>query len=65
LGQALPKDIADKIFNPFFTTKEVGRGIGQGLSMAYTIITKKHKGVLDFVSEVGVGTTFVIKLPRG
>jgi signal transduction histidine kinase len=51
------------VFNLFFTTKDVGRGTGQGLSFAYNAITQKHSGELFFETEVGVGTTFVIRLP--
>ena len=52
-----------RIFEPFFTTKEVGRGTGQGLAISRSIIADKHGGSLSFDSEVGVGTTFFIKLP--
>ena len=62
-GAGIPDDIRDKIFDPFFTTKEVGKGTGQGLALARRIIVDKHGGVLDFVSAVGEGTTFTIKLP--
>ncbi|MGD2087838.1 MAG: two-component regulator propeller domain-containing protein [Candidatus Aminicenantes bacterium] len=53
----------DHIFNPFFTTKEVGKGTGQGLSLAHNVIIEKHKGKLDFTSREGLGTTFYIYLP--
>lgn len=53
----------DQIFVPFFTTKEVGTGTGLGMSIAYDIITNKHGGELNFISEFGIGTTFKIKLP--
>lgn len=53
----------DHIFNPFFTTKEVGKGTGQGLSLAHNVIIEKHKGKLDFTSQEGQGTTFYIYLP--
>jgi signal transduction histidine kinase len=53
----------DQIFNPFFTTKEVGKGTGQGLSLAHNIIIEKHKGKLEFNSQEGKGTTFYIRLP--
>ncbi|QZY54035.1 response regulator [Crassaminicella profunda] len=62
-GPGIPKDIIDKIFNPFFTTKEVGSGTGLGLSISYDIIVNKHSGELLVSSEVDQGTTFTIKLP--
>ena len=62
-GPGIPKEIREKIFDPFFTTKEVGVGTGQGLSIAYSIIVDKHKGTISFDTEVGKGTTFVIRLP--
>lgn len=52
-----------KVFEPFFTTKEVGRGTGQGLTIAHGVITKKHGGTLTVQSQVGVGTTFSIRIP--
>jgi len=60
-GKGLPQDVLPKIFDPFFTTKEVGKGTGLGLNMAYDII-QKHKGSIDVESEVGKGTTFIIRL---
>lgn len=63
-GAGIPEDIRDKVFDHFFTTKKVGKGTGQGLSMAYTAIVQKHDGDISFESEVGVGTTFIIKIPR-
>ncbi|GAB6164501.1 hypothetical protein JCM19992_05010 [Thermostilla marina] len=62
-GTGIPEELRDKIFNPFFTTKGVGRGTGQGLAIAYNTIVEKHHGVLSFESEVGKGTTFIIRLP--
>jgi len=58
-----PKDIRDKIFQPFFTTKATGQGTGLGLSMSYDIVTKGHGGQLTVSSESGAGTTFVVFLP--
>jgi signal transduction histidine kinase len=49
----------------FFTTKEVGRGTGQGLSIACSVIVEKHGGQIDVQSVCGQGTTFVIRLPIG
>ena len=62
-GTGIPEDIQDKIFDPFFTTKEVGQGSGQGLAIAHAIITGKHGGSLTFETEVGKGTTFLIRIP--
>ncbi len=62
-GAGIPQEITDKIFNPFFTTKEVGKGTGQGLAIARSIIVNKHGGTIEFDSEVGKGTTFIICLP--
>jgi len=62
-GSGIPGNIRDKIFQPFFTTKEVGRGTGQGLAIARTIVVDKHGGTLTFDTEVGRGTTFHIRLP--
>ena len=60
-GSGMPPDVLSKIFDPFFTTKDVGKGTGLGLNMAYNII-QKHKGTIDVESEVGKGTTFIIRL---
>ncbi len=64
-GLGIPAAIRDRIFDPFFTTKEVGRGTGQGLAIARSIIHDKHGGQLTFETEIGVGTTFTIRLPIG
>jgi two-component system NtrC family sensor kinase len=61
-GKGIPPENLSRIFEPFFTTKEVGKGTGLGLSISYEII-KKHGGVMTVESEVGVGTTFIIRLP--
>jgi signal transduction histidine kinase len=62
-GTGIPEEIRDRIFDPFFTTKKVGRGTGQGLAIAHDVVTQKHGGTITVDSEVGVGTTFVIRLP--
>ncbi|MBW9257184.1 MAG: DUF3365 domain-containing protein [Candidatus Thiodiazotropha sp. (ex. Lucinisca nassula)] len=62
-GTGIPEEAQDYVFNPFFTTKDVGRGTGQGLAIAQDIIVGKHKGELLFETEQGVGTTFIIHLP--
>ncbi len=61
-GCGIPEDKLNKIFEPFYTSKEVGKGTGLGLSIAYDII-KKHNGELLVTSEIGEGTSFTIKLP--
>lgn len=61
-GTGIPDEIRDRILEPFFTTKDVGKGSGQGLAIAQSIIDK-HDGVLLIDSELGKGTTFTIKLP--
>ncbi|MZG53473.1 MAG: histidine kinase, partial [Nitrospinae bacterium] len=62
-GAGIPEEIRPRIFDPFFTTKEVGLGTGQGLSIAHTIVVKKHQGTIDFETAVGKGTIFIIRLP--
>ncbi len=62
-GVGIPKRNIDKIFNPFFTTKGVGKGTGQGLSIAYGIVVGKHNGTIKVVSQQGLGTTFIVTLP--
>ena len=62
-GNGIPDHIKDKIFQPFFTTKPTGQGTGLGLSLAYDIVTKEHKGSIDVKSVRGEGTTFIILLP--
>lgn len=62
-GSGIPEEIRSKVFDPFFTTKEVGKGTGQGLALAYNVVYEKHGGTITIESEVGVGTTFIIRLP--
>jgi PAS domain S-box-containing protein len=62
-GIGISKENLAKIFYPFFTTKEVGRGTGQGLSIVHDIIVNKHNGEILVDSEIGQGTIFTIKLP--
>ncbi|MCG8436360.1 MAG: ATP-binding protein [Gammaproteobacteria bacterium] len=61
-GCGIPEENLSTIFNPFFTTKDVGAGTGLGLSISYGII-QKHNGSIDVQSVVGEGTTFTIRLP--
>jgi signal transduction histidine kinase len=62
-GTGIPVEARAKVFEPFFTTKEVGKGTGQGLSLAYNCIVKRHRGTISFETELGLGTTFIIRLP--
>ena len=62
-GTGIPPDVLNKIYLPFFTTKEVGKGTGLGLSMVYGIV-KQTEGYVFCDSTVGKGTTFTILLPR-
>lgn len=62
-GTGIPEAVRAKIFEPFFTTKDVGKGTGQGLAMIYASIVKHHGGTVTFETEVGAGTTFIIRLP--
>lgn len=62
-GVGIPDEIKDRIWEPFFTTKEVGVGTGLGMSITYGII-EKHGGKIELSSEVGKGTEFVITLPK-
>jgi len=61
-GNGIPKNIVDKIFQPFFTTKPTGSGTGLGLSLAYDII-KAHGGDIRVTTKEGEGTEFTIHLP--
>ena len=62
-GTGIPEEVRPLVFDPFFTTKEVGRGTGQGLTLAHSVIVDKHGGSLHFETEVGRGTSFVLRLP--
>jgi signal transduction histidine kinase len=62
-GTGIPPAVRPRIFDPFFTTKDVGQGSGQGLAISYAIVVQKHRGTIEFETTVGVGTTFIIRLP--
>ncbi len=62
-GTGIAESARPHIFEPFFTTKSVGKGSGQGLSIVHGSIVKKHGGTVAFESEIGKGTTFILRLP--
>ncbi|MCB0320733.1 MAG: hypothetical protein KDD60_07375, partial [Bdellovibrionales bacterium] len=62
-GTGIPEEILSKIYDPFFTTKDVGKGTGQGLTMVHQCITERHHGKILVHSTVDVGSTFEIHLP--
>ncbi|MBS1197553.1 MAG: domain S-box protein, partial [Proteobacteria bacterium] len=63
-GQGIPPANINRIFDPFFTTKLGQGGSGLGLSIANTIVTGILGGTISVASEIGVGTTFTLKLPN-
>jgi two-component system, NtrC family, sensor kinase len=62
-GIGIPTEIHTQIFNPFFTTKPIGKGTGMGMAISYQIITEKHGGKLEFSSTPEAGTEFVMQIP--
>ena len=62
-GPGMEEAVRRRVFEPFFSTREVGVGTGLGLSAAYMIITQKHRGLLEVASEPGQGARFTIRLP--
>jgi len=62
-GKGMTPEVKKHIFDPFYSTKDVGKGTGLGLSISYGII-EQHNGNIDVISESGKGTEFIISLPR-
>jgi signal transduction histidine kinase len=62
-GCGIPPEIIGRIYDPFFTTKPVGRGSGQGLSITRSVVVDKHRGTISCASTPGQGATFTIRLP--
>jgi two-component system NtrC family sensor kinase len=63
-GMGIPPDILPRMFEPFLTTKETGKGVGLGLAISKSIV-ERHGGVIEVESQPGRGTTFYIFLPVG
>ncbi|MBF0479455.1 MAG: PAS domain S-box protein [Candidatus Omnitrophica bacterium] len=61
-GRGIPADVRGNIFEPFYTTKKTGESTGLGLSISLEIINR-HQGKIDLESEIGKGTTFIVRLP--
>jgi len=61
-GSGIPPEVLSRLFEPFLTTKETGRGVGLGLAISRSIL-ERHNGSIDVQSEVGRGTTFTVTLP--
>lgn len=64
-GPGIPETVKQQIFNPFFTTKPMGKGTGMGMGISYQIVTERHGGQLLCHTTLGAGTTFTIQIPRG
>ncbi|MFO8073398.1 MAG: ATP-binding protein [Polyangia bacterium] len=62
-GVGIPEEMKSRVFDPFISTKEEGKGVGLGLAVVYGIVDS-HGGVIDFESRVGEGTVFTVTLPR-
>ncbi|MBE8989633.1 PAS domain S-box protein [Nostoc sp. LEGE 12450] len=62
-GLGIPENVKKQLFNPFFTTKPIGKGTGMGLAISYQIITERHGGSVECISQPGQGTEFVVKIP--
>jgi PAS domain S-box-containing protein len=62
-GTGIAPEVAERVYDPFFTTKDVGRGTGQGLSIARQIVVERHGGTISFDTAPGRGTTFHVRLP--
>lgn len=62
-GKGMSPEVKKRMFEPFYTTKDVGQGTGLGLSISYGII-ERHNGNIDVITEAGKGTEFIISLPK-
>ena len=63
-GGGISKEVLRKIFNPFFTTKPPGSGMGLGLSLTYQIVVEQHKGTIEVETKEGESTAVIVRLPK-
>ena len=61
-GRGISEENLTKLFDPFFSTKDMGEGTGLGLTVSHRIV-ESHHGIIEVESQVGRGTTFLVKLP--
>jgi two-component system, NtrC family, sensor kinase len=62
-GTGIPEEVRSRVFDLFFTTKEVGQGTGQGLALVHAIVVERHGGTVRLETKLGVGTAFIVRLP--
>jgi len=62
-GTGMSQHVVERAFDPFYTTKEVGKGTGQGLAITHNVVVNMHGGSVEVETEEGKGATFIIKLP--
>ena len=62
-GSGIPEEIRDRIFDHFFTTKDVGKGSGLGLALVHDLVTEYFGGSIELRTAVGSGTCFTVRLP--
>ncbi|MGB3514759.1 MAG: ATP-binding protein, partial [Microcoleaceae cyanobacterium] len=62
-GMGMNEEVQKRIFDPFYTTKPVGKGTGLGLAISYQVVVERHGGELECFSTIGKGTEFMIKIP--
>jgi two-component system, NtrC family, sensor kinase len=62
-GTGMSSEVQRRMFDPFFSTKEVGQGSGQGMTISYDVVVNKHNGTLECESREGEGTTIILRIP--